>query len=51
MEKQANTGKIEKKKKKKKKKKTKGKTEKANYEDDNNWEEADCMLAEIRRGR
>jgi hypothetical protein len=29
---------------------TKGKTGKANYEDDDSWEEADCMLARNRRG-
>jgi hypothetical protein len=38
MEKQANTGKI--------RKTTKGKTGKANYEDDDSREKADCVLAE-----
>jgi hypothetical protein len=44
MEKQANTGKI----KKKKKKTTKGKTWKANYKDDDSREEVDCVLAKNR---
>jgi hypothetical protein len=38
MEKQANTSKI--------RKITKGKTMKANYENDDSGEEADCVLAE-----
>jgi hypothetical protein len=41
MEKQANIGKIE--------KTTKGKTGKANYEDDDSQEEADRMLTKNRR--
>jgi hypothetical protein len=36
---------------KKKKKTTKGKIGKANYEDDNNWKEADHVLAKNRHGR
>jgi hypothetical protein len=47
IEKQANTGKID----IKKKKKTKGKTRKANYEDNNSREEADRVLAGNRHGR
>jgi hypothetical protein len=43
MEKQANIGKIE--------KTTKGKTGKANYEDDDSREEADRMLTKNRCGR
>jgi hypothetical protein len=43
MEKQANTGKIG--------KTTKGKTGKANYENDDSWEEANRVLARNRLGR